>query len=146
MALFSGKPDMCFYVNFEPGSGGSATCVSAGCGAYELFWADTTQSGSITYQYFHLVRFLSPSPGSAEDVNIYYTGNGQWTISFTGAYTYTGTSATESAYHQTHDVDWGSEYYGPKANGEFGSAAIGADMLGANRTLIPVEMNTHRID
>jgi len=138
---------LCLYDSFEPGNGGSPTCVSIGCGAYEIFWADTSVSGGTQYQYKHVVRFLSPDPSARENINIYYAGSGKWTISFTGAYTHTDTSTIESAYHQTRYVVWGAEYQGPKNNGECGSpAAIGAEMLGANETLIPVEMATRRIN
>lgn len=142
----SGSPKQCMSVSFESGSGGSAACAAVGCGAYELFWADTNSVGGVTYQFVHVVRFLSPRPNSNVDVDIYYAGLGTWTVKFTGAYNYTGTSKIESAYHQTHDVEWGSEYVGPKTNGECGSGVVGAHMLGVNGSLIPVEMNTYELD
>ena len=137
----------CEYYSFEPGNGGSSTCVVSGCGAYELFWADTSVAGGTQYQYLHVVRFLSPNPGAREYIRIYYSGGGDWVISLSGAYTYTGISTIESAYHQTKYVVWGGEYEGPKNNGECGAlAAIGAEVIGTNGALIPVEMATRELD
>jgi hypothetical protein len=137
----------CLYQDFEPGSGGSSACAISGCGAYELFWSDTSKSGKTQYQYHHVVRFLSPNPRAKEYIDIYYSGGGKWTISFSGAYTYTGISTIESSYHQTYYAQWGAEYYGPTSNGECGQpTALGADMLGPGRALIPVEMTTDHIE
>lgn len=130
---------LCLYDSFEPGSGGSSTCEISGCGAYELFWADTGRSGSYEFQYEHVVRFLSPNPNATEDVYIYYSGGGTWTIEFTGAYSFTATSGIESSYSQTKKVLWGAEYEGPKNNGECGaSAPIGAYMLQSSQGVFKV--------
>ena len=138
---------ICVYDSFEPGSGGNSTCVSAGCGAYEIFWAILPSQAARNINTVTLSVSCRPIPAS-ESTSTSTTPVAQnGPSALRGAYTHTDTSTIESAYHQTKYVVWGAEYQGPKNNGECGSpAAIGAEMLGTNETLIPVEMATKRID
>ena len=103
---------------YESGSNGSSTCLTSGCGAYFLFWADHHLLNGTVYSYNHVVRFLSPTGGDEfVDILWNWAGDNNWDINFTGAYAYRGASGQDdSAGHHPYDVTMGGELFAPASN------------------------------
>lgn len=110
----------CQVWSYENGSGASQTCINGGCGAYILFWADTTydQSTGRVIQYIHVVSFTSPS-SSTEYIDILYdwNGSGHWNVNFTGTKSFSAISTVEDHWQRPDDISWGGEVYAPASNG-----------------------------
>lgn len=99
----------CIHFIYEPGNGGSSTCINNGCDAYIIYWADTNLSEATENTYFHVVEFTSPSPEATLSVDDGYNF-GKWIVHIMrSGLDYYGISTINSSYRYVERVEVGGE-------------------------------------